>query len=691
MTGPAFERVLDALRAAGRPVKLDGPNRARSSCPAHDGDNKTALSIVNTADRVNLHCFTRECDGADILAAIGLSVRDRYHEPKGNALARYDYGGGYWVERLLGDGTGKQFRQASGWAGKPRPLYRRERITPGRPVFLVEGEEDVHAVEAAAPDAVAVSAPQGAANFAHVDVEPLRGAVVVAVVDRDAPGDTWAATVRDRLDGVALTVRFVHAHAGKDAADHLAAGLGVDDFDDYQWPRVDPATGEVLDDEPPGPAEPPEPPAGDRPTAADLYARLVADRVRALRVERDARAVLAREGRDTSPFDAGTLGEVLARPAEPEARVAGLVPWQASALVVAQRKAGKTTLTLNLARCLITGEPFLGSLAVRPIAPDARIGFLNYEVSAAQLARWADEVGVPVDRLFLVNVRGRRNPLTDAEDRARLAELLRAARVEVLIVDPFGRAFGGVSQNDAAEVGAWLVNLDTFARAEVGARDLFLTAHAGWNGERTRGSSALEDWADVIITLNRDEDSGDRFIRATGRDIELDEDRLRFDPLTRTLSLTGTGSRKDAAEDRQDAETAETILALLRANPGGLSGEQLNAASRRKDAAFRRVRDALVCDPDSPVTACQRQGRGGGTVYRLIDTEPPEPPENPPNRDVLNPPNPPLLPGGSDTGSLEANPPSPSASLTCADCGVPIPSGYVRCAPCRRVTFGGAR
>ena len=34
---------------------------------------------------------------------------------------------------------------------------------------------------------------------------------------------------------------------------------------------------------------------------------------------------------------AGTLADVLARPAEPAARVEGLIPWEASVLIVAQR------------------------------------------------------------------------------------------------------------------------------------------------------------------------------------------------------------------------------------------------------------------------------------------------------------------------------------------------------------------
>ncbi len=84
------------------------------------------------------------------------------------------------------------------------------------------------------------------------------------------------------------------------------------------------------------------------------------------------------------PFDAGTLSEVLARPAQPPSRVDGLIPADASTEIVAQRKTGKTTLMLNLARALLTGEDFLGRFPVRPL--QGQVAFLNYEVSAGQLA-----------------------------------------------------------------------------------------------------------------------------------------------------------------------------------------------------------------------------------------------------------------------------------------------------------------
>jgi len=322
---------------------------------------------------------------------------------------------------------------------------------------------------------------------------------------------------------------------------------------------------------------------GRQDAAADTLA--LDNEVRAQRIRKQAAAVVAAElAGDAPPFDRGTLAEVLARPPGPPHRVAGLIPADADTVVVAQRKTGKTTFELNLARSLLTGETFLGRFDVVPAT--GTVAILNYEVGAEQLGRWADEAQVPADRLLLVNLRGRRNPLGHFGDRADLAAWLREHDVETVIVDPFGRAFVGKSQNDSGEVGEWLGNLDRFARAEVGARDVVLTVHAGWNAERTRGASAVEDWADSIITLVRDKDDDQRrFLRAEGRDVLVDEDRLDFDADTRTLTLAGAGSRKQVSKSRNVDDLVPAVVSAVTAAPG-MSGYKLTRALRDAGMSF---------------------------------------------------------------------------------------------------------
>ena len=78
----------------------------------------------------------------------------------------------------------------------------------------------------------------------------------------------------------------------------------------------------------------------------------------------------------------------------------------------AQRKTGKTTAVGNLARCLLTGQPFLWKFDTVPLT--GRVVVLNYEVTGAQFARWMHDIDVPADRLYVVNLPGRRNLLADA-------------------------------------------------------------------------------------------------------------------------------------------------------------------------------------------------------------------------------------------------------------------------------------
>ena len=102
-----------------------------------------------------------------------------------------------------------------------------EAVAAGRPVFVVEGEKDVHALEALG--VTATCAPMGAGKWSKIDPAPLYGGNVLVVADQDEPGREHAAQVYasllDRAD-----VGIFAPKVGKDAADHIAAGHGVEDF-----------------------------------------------------------------------------------------------------------------------------------------------------------------------------------------------------------------------------------------------------------------------------------------------------------------------------------------------------------------------------------------------------------------------------------------------------------------------------
>lgn len=263
-----------------------------------------------------------------------------------------------------------------------------------------------------------------------------------------------------------------------------------------------------------------------------------------------------------------TLTAELAIPDEPVAyTIDQVLPVGGNVLLASQFKAGKTTLVNQFAKSLADQTPFLGTYDVAKI--DGRIALFNYEVNARQYRRWLRDVGVTnTDQVVILNLRGFRLPITTPYVEEWVVTWLVEHDVKAWVVDPFARAFVGAgrSENDNTEVSAFLDTLDVI-KARAGVADLILATHTGRaefepGAERARGATRLDDWADVRWLLTVDE-SGTRFFRATGRDVDVDEVKLTFDATTRTLSAGG-GDR--AWERRRHLEAL--VVAAVEAQPG---------------------------------------------------------------------------------------------------------------------------
>lgn len=232
--GPAAQHILDQVSSrTGHAPRRSGIGYS-ARCPAHE-DRGPSLSITPIEGSVLLHCHAG-CTVDAILRALDLQPRHLYDDPKG---ATYRYEAGRIVHRT----PGKRFHQ-SGDLSRTE-LYHLTQLTAATEgaIFLVEGEKDVHAIEAAG--GVATTAPMGAANFDKVDITPLRGRWVTAIVDKDRSGHAWAALVSTTLSGHVRGLRFVVAATGKDAADHIAAGHPLDQFVAYEPPHPLPAPPEL--------------------------------------------------------------------------------------------------------------------------------------------------------------------------------------------------------------------------------------------------------------------------------------------------------------------------------------------------------------------------------------------------------------------------------------------------------------
>ncbi len=228
----AAERLAAALTARGCQVR-----RNTAQCPAHE-DRTPSLSFRQIEGQVLVHCHAG-CATADVVAALGLSMRDLFDEPREGVRYSYTDVTGT-ATRVVHRTPDKRFRQ-SGDTSTPQ-LYRLPRVVEavaaGTTVYVVEGEKDVHALEAVG--AVTTTSPMGASNWPKVDTSPLKGAHVVVVPDQDDVGRRYALDVLASLDGVAASVTVARPKVGKDAADHVAAGYGLNELIPVDAP---PATG----------------------------------------------------------------------------------------------------------------------------------------------------------------------------------------------------------------------------------------------------------------------------------------------------------------------------------------------------------------------------------------------------------------------------------------------------------------
>jgi DNA primase len=200
-------------------------------------------------------CHAR-CSVDDILAALGLSRTDLVAEPRqakqGEAVtAEYPYPDEagqvlhgkwrYWPKRFIQwrptpDG-GKEFNLD----GVRRVLFHLPQLQAAKArgenqVYLVEGEEDVLALERAG--VVATTWTDGAwqpgqkPKWRTEYSQTLTGMHVAIVQDRDdnSAGQHTARDIAAELKPYAANVKIVEAAEGKDARDHLDAGPSNNDF-----------------------------------------------------------------------------------------------------------------------------------------------------------------------------------------------------------------------------------------------------------------------------------------------------------------------------------------------------------------------------------------------------------------------------------------------------------------------------
>lgn len=113
----------------------------------------------------------------------------------------------------------------------------------------------------------------------------------------------------------------------------------------------------------------------------------------------------------------------------------------------------------------------------------------------------------------------------------------------------------------------------------------------GHSGERSRGDSRIEDWPDAIWRLVPESDDlhSARYFSAFGRDVDVREGRLTFDPATRRLSYV--------RESRSDAKVEAAygaVIEFLAEHAGGDGLCQTAVEKAIDDHTRAAVRGALA-------------------------------------------------------------------------------------------------
>jgi hypothetical protein len=265
--GTALLNLIERLEQHGCRVTGSGSQRA-AQCPAHD-DSDPSLMINQGNLSALVYCHGH-CATDDVLAALGMTKADLFDEPAERShgaddwapwqkdgcpcapVARYSYTdeGGELLFQVV-RGQHKEFSQRrpdpasrSGWrwhgvSAVRHVVYRLPAVLAAPDsacIFIVEGEKDVHALEAAGE--IATCSPGGAGKWRAEYAETFAGRDVLIVADRDAPspvtgrraGADHAWDAYTSVQPVARSAWIVQAAAGKDAADHLAAGHNVTEF-----------------------------------------------------------------------------------------------------------------------------------------------------------------------------------------------------------------------------------------------------------------------------------------------------------------------------------------------------------------------------------------------------------------------------------------------------------------------------
>ena len=229
-----FEETLKRFNVVSR-----NGDRAQALCPAHK--DKQASLTISRGDKCTLfHCHAG-CDTSDVLAAVGLKLRDTYYDSEPQKItwktfvegkekrkieAVYDYvnmlDGTYCFTKLRLEGKkilyGKiangRFSYGLG-RSTPRKSYNaifgnvieiNRAVAEGKPIFIPEGEKDVLTLR---KNGYAAFTYGGVSDWQTDFSQLAKDATVYILADNDPPGKKVAETILNDVKPVAKAAKII--------------------------------------------------------------------------------------------------------------------------------------------------------------------------------------------------------------------------------------------------------------------------------------------------------------------------------------------------------------------------------------------------------------------------------------------------------------------------------------------------
>lgn len=260
-------------------------------------------------------------------------------------------------------------------------------------------------------------------------------------------------------------------------------------------------------------------------------------------------------------------------------------PTQRQIHIHAQRKTGKSLVSLWIACCLASGrDPFSG----KPRTP-VNVAYLDYEMTLDDLRERVDEMGFTADDLrahWFYALHPALPMLDTAAGGLELVDRLVDEHVRAVIIDTFSRVVGG-DENSNDTYRAFFRH--TGLPLKHAGIAMMRLDHEGYTEGRSRGASAKADDVDIVWQLKRG-DNGLSFNRMQSRMAVVPE-RVNVSQHDEPLSFSRIGvvipngtmdkvAELDAIDAPTDVSVREARRILKEAGYTGGKNDVLTAACR---------------------------------------------------------------------------------------------------------------